>query len=371
MTTERDRNGHGNQNLSETVNHRWSPTNAVGTYHCTDTSSLRLVWSGGGTPHRKVINPHQPGSTLGGVNKTENMTVLDDTPYKMGSLRRTSMFSVNRVCVSLLRNLTLLVLLQCLCISTVLCQNPVDTCTPDLDCHPPSQNLVDLTIPGRNLEVATTCGTPAGTTTVYRKSSATLDLTDFYCNATYPHPKELMSDHQNAQVLDFMFENPKLSTYWQSQNTIDVLGRTPTVEYIIFNLTEPFLIRFIRAIFISPHILSPTDNSDMRPIAMVIEKKFTPASSWEPLRYYAENCYFYFGTSVLWQKLDGTGPSYDAKTPVCEEVYYSGDATTFTGWGYGRQEVGRLYGSSQANGRIVRAESLPNAKLRWLIYAMI
>ena len=220
-------------------------------------------------------------------------------------------------------------------------QGQADTCSALTDCHPTSENLLNTNYPQRVLDVSSTCGTPDGTTTPYRKSAATLDFTDFYCNATYPRPKELMHDHQNEKVLDFEYENPKLSTYWQSENAISGLGALAAEEWVVVNMTEAFLVRYIRAVFISPHIDSPTDDSDMRPLAMAIERQATPGTEWEPWRFYAIDCLAYFG-QVPWQPLDGSGPTYDALTPVCQTRYYAG-STPVTGWGFGRQEVSRRY----------------------------
>ena len=215
-------------------------------------------------------------------------------------------------------------------------------CSMFTDCHPPSQNLltgIGTTYLNRTLITDTTCGLTG--TTIYQKSSSTwgLDIPeDYYCNATFPHGQELMYDR--IQKTEYLTEGD-LTTYWQSDNAILKLDGVPVEKSVTLELGDKFLLRYFSVVFISPFITSSSDNSDMRPLAMIFEKKSEVTSQWEPLRFYADNCARHFpGVNI--QYLNGTGPDFPATEAVCIERYYGGDASTFTGWGFGRQEVGDI-----------------------------
>ena len=216
---------------------------------------------------------------------------------------------------------------------------------PASDCHPRATGLVTQNILAgtlgqyRSLVVSSTCGP----TTSYRKSSLTFDDTLYYCWANNnTHPAINMLDRSTQAFENFQLVNPQLQSYWMSDTTIVLAGSPPQQQIVLFNLTDSFLIRYIRVIFISPHIVNDNDNSDMRPRAMVFEKYNSVGNKWDPLRYYAINCTTNF-PGVFIQSVDGTGPSYEANIAVCMEKYYGGDTRTYTGWGYGRQEVNPLH----------------------------
>lgn len=215
-------------------------------------------------------------------------------------------------------------------------------CSPTTDCHAPPLDLATKTIVDSNsfrtLEVSSTCGP----TTEYRKSSLTFNDTDFFCWANNnSHPAINMLDRTSVPFENFQSINPQLQSYWQSDNTIVIAGATPTAQSVSYNMTDNFLIRYIRVIFLSPHIFRENDNSDMRPRAMVFEKYNASTNAWEALRYYAANCTISF-PGVPKQNVDGTGPSYEAQVAVCMEKYYGLDTKTYSGWGFGRQEVSLL-----------------------------
>lgn len=224
------------------------------------------------------------------------------------------------------------------CLAFSVAQTVAQSCDPDKDCHPSSQDLINLSFGARTLTVSSTCGS-AGQTTFYRKAESTLDDSVLYCNASSPHPKELMYDKgQDIAIPDFSYEDPKLRTYWQSENCIASLSAAPTEQFIELNLTDRFLIRRIRVIFLSPGIDYEGDNSDLRPLGMVIERSLGDGGVWQPWRYYADSCALRFG-GAIYEAVDGSTPDYGWEKAVCRQTYYGGDVATHSGWGYGRQEV--------------------------------
>ena len=223
-----------------------------------------------------------------------------------------------------------------LCSTLTLSQS--DTCSIDTDCHPPAEDLVG-DIPNfpdyRSVEVSSTCGSNGSTPYFMAPSVLVFDV--FYCNESNPHPAEYILD-RSAEVFDTIdLNNPIVETYWQSENSIEEEGDTPTEEMVCFNMTTPFLIRKFRAIFAAPEFadeLNLAETVDMRPEAMVIEIKPTVDAEWIPLRYYAEDCSRSF-PGVPQQ----TTTALPATTAACIEEYYNGDTTTLTEWPDGLQEV--------------------------------
>ena len=282
-------------------------------------SHLRFVWTGGGAKHkpREFLNSSHHKTSPKAMLKCRN--ILYD-------------------------NLLLYVfLLLCLSCQTVLCQNTA-TCQPNTPCFADSVNLATAGT-GRSLDVSSTCGT--GGITSYTIDALLLNPTVYQCDAsndTIKHPKEFMVDvstetvalHGNAPV---DYSNPNAKTYWQSENSRTETNGVPSApreEWIVLNLTEPFLIRYIRIIYVSPHIDSATSTSDMRPKALCIERKrFLDDAEWLPLRYYAENCPQAFPTVSHQTGAQVLGST----TPVCIQSYFATDRTTDVGYGYGRQEV--------------------------------
>ena len=163
------------------------------------------------------------------------------------------------------------------------------SCNLNADCNPASVDLLNEDFFGlRTLSVSSTCGDDG--TTTYRPLSTELDETDYYCNATFPHPKEFMVDFHTESygIFNISLENPAITTYWQSENTVDPVSAAIRVEFIEFDFADTFLVRVIQIIFISPH--TQLDNSDMRPEAMVIERRIVEGGDWLPWRYYAREC---------------------------------------------------------------------------------
>lgn len=168
---------------------------------------------------------------------------------------------------------------------------PVNTqCLPNQACYPNPADLLNTTYSQRTLSTSSTCGTN-GTTTIYRKvtQNNVVDSTEYFCNATNPHPQDFMADLKKIDVLNITFDSPALSTYWQSDNTA-VNNAVQTPVYIVVNLTDPFLIRFIRVIFVAPHVLDTDLKADSRPRAMAIDMIVEGDSNWQPRRYYAQSC---------------------------------------------------------------------------------
>ena len=153
-------------------------------------------------------------------------------------------------------------------------------CSPDTDCYPVAEDLLVQGLPDRTLITSSQCDLP--TPTVYE------DLfgdARYECNATTPHPSSLMIDRQPGGIDNYTFQSPDPQTYWQSVNTIELLGAPANEQTIVARFGSRFLVRYIRVIFIAPHVTSPETGYDMRPKAMVIEKQDNNTSNWVPLRY--------------------------------------------------------------------------------------
>ena len=283
-------------------------------------SRLRFVWTGGGAKNKK--------------RDFINLSHCKTSPNTM--LR----------CRNILYDLLLCaVLLLCLSCQTALCQTTT-TCPANAPCFADAVNLA-LAGAGRSCEVSTTCGTSG--ITYYTKDASLLETTQYACDATndtIKHPKEYMTDTSTESVAfqgnaPETMAYPKSSTYWQSENSRTEVGGVPSspkIEWITLNLTDPFLIRYIRIIYVSPHIDSATSKSDMRPNALCFERKrFQTDTEWMPMRYYAKNCTKSFPT-VAYQ---ANGQVFSSTTPVCIQSYYATDRNTDVGYGYGRQEVSK------------------------------
>jgi len=191
--------------------------------------------------------------------------------------------------------------------------------------------------------VSSTCSgeTVGALTTTYNDLEQTGPHT---CDALNPHPSQFMTDSNEVTIpgTTFTYDSPDLTTYWQSINTIAAVGEDAVPQWIMFDLQQPFLIRSVRLIFISPHVVSATSDSDMRPLAMCIERQTVtdPTAPWDPLRYYADDCSAFPAVPEL--IFDPQNPVASENSPViayCEERYYATNAETYSGWGFGRQEV--------------------------------
>ena len=277
-------------------------------------SHMRFVWTGGGKKHKNI-------KTNDFVNYLYRSLIL--------VLKSRNVLYNLLLCA---------VILLCVSCQTVLCEDP--TCNPDVPCFADSENLA-LAATGRSLDVSSTCGTDG--ITEYTKSALLLDDTLYQCDAsndTIKHPMEYMVDTSTETVTlkggsAVEYENPNAQTYWQSQLSITTIGGTASTEWILLNLTDTFLIRYIRLIFVSPHVNSATSKSDHRPKSLCIEHKLSiNDAEWLPWRYYAENCESF--PSVAHQKGD---QELSSVIPVCIQSYYAGDSGTDVGYGYGRQEV--------------------------------
>ena len=244
---------------------------------------------------------------------------------------------------NILCNMLYAVLILCLSCQNVASQNT--NCPPDKPCFPDSENLA-LAGTGRNLDVSSTCGSNGVTT--YTKSVLLLDNTIFQCDATndtIKHPKEYMVDTVTEQITltagsaPVSYESPNAITYWQSDNSItenNGVPSAPEIEWIVLNLTDPFLIRYIRIVYVSPHITGEDAVSDMRPKAICIERKMNQDDAeWLPWRYYAEDC----PTAFLTVSHQTGNQATPATTAVCIQKYYATDSSTYIGTGFGRQEV--------------------------------
>ena len=244
----------------------------------------RLVWTGGGT-----------------------------NPYGRTRRHKYSTFSFNGVI-----HFSFVCFLVCLNLAVILAQ----TCDPEKACYPQSVDLLQYTgNQNRIIEVSSTCGYNAPTP--YSRSATSLDSKIFYCNSTSDHMADYMLDKTQITILDFTFQNPNFTTYWQSENTIQSPGGMADPQFVTFNMTDVFLVRNIRVIFISPHDNLLGSTADMRPLATVVETKASPSAQWRPLRYFARNCSATF-PRIPQQRVDGTGPQYDSLTAVCIESYFGG-----------------------------------------------
>lgn len=119
-------------------------------------------------------------------------------------------------------------------------------------------------------------------------------------------------------------------------------GGTPEEQQVTLNLTKGFLIRKIRAVFLSPGVNKDQKGIkyDMRPKGTIIEILRSKDKGWEPLRCYADTC------NNLCPEKDGykkenieIGPQFEAQVPVCKEEYFGGNKRTITNWGRGLEQV--------------------------------
>ncbi|CAD5111260.1 DgyrCDS588 [Dimorphilus gyrociliatus] len=211
-------------------------------------------------------------------------------------------------------------------------------CSPTKDCHPPLRNLM---ISG-DVTVSSTCSEEP--LKPYWNNPATANYAnDLFCNGTDNlHEKKDMYDRKNDKILDITFDSPMLNTYWQSRNSLKIGGGIAEEQLIILNLTNRFLIRKIRGIFVSPGVSQAQkgEKYDMRPKGTILEILRTKEKGWEPLRCYADSC------SNLCPEKDGfkkeevvNGPQFEAQIPVCREEYFGGDKRTITNWGRGLEQV--------------------------------
>ena len=68
------------------------------------------------------------------------------------------------------------------------------------------------------------------------------------------HPADYFVDKAQITILDFTFQNLKFTTYWQLEITIHSPGGVANPQFVIFSMTNIFLVLGnIHAIFISPH----------------------------------------------------------------------------------------------------------------------
>ena len=273
--------------------------------NATPPEKQRLVWTGGGT--HPYSRPRQ-------------------RKYSKASFKCLNLIHFIFVCV--------------VCLDNSIVQ--AETCDPVKACYPLSVDLLQYTgNANRTLEVSSTCGYN-NEPTPYRRSATSLDSMIFYCNSTSDHPAGYMIDKTQITILNFTFENPNFTTYWQSENVIQSPGGGINPQFVMFNMSSVFLLRNIRTIFISPHDNLLDSTADMRPLATVVETRTSPWTPWRSLRYFARNCSDTF-PRIPQQKVDGTGPQYDGLTAVCIESYFGGDVRTMSGWGYGRQQVGEYF----------------------------
>ena len=222
----------------------------------------RFVWTGGGTKLCKTLRRkdfHVP------LHNTSPVAI-----FKCSSR-------------NILYNMLYAVLILCFSCQNVLSQT--SNCPSDTPCFPDSENLA-LEGAGRNLDVSSMCGSNGVTT--YTKSVLLLDNTQFQCDATNDtskHPKEYMVDTVTEQITltagsaPVSYETANAITYWQSDNSItdnNGVPSDPEIEWIVLNLTDPFLIRYIRIVYVSPHVTGEDAVSDMRPKAICIERKNEP-----------------------------------------------------------------------------------------------
>ena len=99
------------------------------------------------------------------------------------------------------------------------------TCTPEVVCQTPSVELANLSYPLRQLNVSSTCGSH-NTSSVYcsAENIVACDVDDPLLCSADQHPADMM--------LDVADSNPDLTTYWQSENSIDEEGAQPTTQFI-------------------------------------------------------------------------------------------------------------------------------------------
>ena len=234
-------------------------------------------------------------------------------------------------------------------------------CPDEQDCYPPvkslyHENLIPF-IGIRGVIASSTCGESGDT--LYRMHSGLHgDRDDFTCSIG-AHTVTFLSDRTPESIEGpdpgtvYTYDNPTLLTYWQSSNTIVEsagVNSPPEEVSIVINLRDPLLIRYLRLIFVAPHVNSAStdENIDMRPKAMAIERQATPGSAFEPWRVFAEDCASvtsYAGTVYAnmpivryTDEIIGI-EHYVPEIPFCEEKFYAMNSATYTGWGFGRQQV--------------------------------
>ena len=273
----------------------------------------------------------------GGISETsEEISLLHKQVHRTATSKivyRSSLRGM-RVPSLTMRWIILLFVLVSFCVFPAYSQG---LCSLSKVCHPTSDDLV-VDHPDRHLHVSSTCGTD-NDTTVYRKKSDTGDFTDYLCDEANPHPPDYMVDESVDQIWEYVFENPVLNTYWMSGLTVASPGDTPGQVTITLNLTDHFLIRSVLAVFVSPHILDEGVDSDMRPRAMAIEYMASPTTPWAGWGYFAQNC----ASSFPDVPVDTDTANLNATTPYCQEKYYSGDTSTYSNLGFGREQVSRIY----------------------------
>ena len=181
------------------------------------------------------------------------------------------------------------------------------TCPPDGPCTTPILNL-----------------SPSSASQISVSSSCLTNT--IACSTPLPTSISNMVD-ETVQTFDSVtVKIPQFSTFWQSENTLSSAapGGVPTTEYIILNLTDVFLIRGIKLIFVSPD----GSSSDMRPRATQI-KGLNSQGVWQTWVYYADDCRARYPT-ITTQPMPGYVPPfiYPPKGPACLQNYYSGDTST-------------------------------------------
>ncbi|XP_071948883.1 netrin-4-like, partial [Antedon mediterranea] len=141
-------------------------------------------------------------------------------------------------------------------------------------CYPVFRDLID-TIANRTLFATSTCGTPENEFELRTLGANEYTYDLMICNSTieeFAHPIELLRDFTLQTVLDQTFDAPDLSTWWQSENEVTSIQLT-------LSLFNDLLFQGMTIAFRSP-----------RPLYMFIEKSHDRGSTFEPMRYFADNC---------------------------------------------------------------------------------
>lgn len=129
-----------------------------------------------------------------------------------------------------------LILLLLAITRNVVAAEALGSCSPEAGCYPPPVPLASMSYPLRTISVSSTCGDGSQPTLYCRPSlvdECDTDASKANCTVGQ-HPKEHMLDRLEGDTEN----NPDLTTYWQSENTVTRPYDSPTAQYIEVNICK-------------------------------------------------------------------------------------------------------------------------------------
>ncbi|XP_033103389.1 laminin subunit gamma-1-like [Anneissia japonica] len=174
-------------------------------------------------------------------------------------------------------------------------------------CYPRFRDLI-MDIANRTIEASSTCGTPEDEFEL-RTVGANGDTYELMlCNSTIEelsHPVDSVTDYSSEILFGQEYTSPNLNTWWQSENEVSDVRLT-------LSLFNSLLFQGMTIAFRSP-----------RPLSMIIEKSHDDGLTFEPIRYFADDCSLRFPTVPV-----ASSHTYEGYAVVCMERYYFGDSET-------------------------------------------